>query len=223
MNIHGLTVCVDYADFLQLGIGRWLDGLESLTIVTTPEDLATHQLADVSQLHGTEVRVHETHVFYANGAAFNKGGAMEEARRRTVPPYGWLLLFDADVVPPKGWRETVAEHAEWGCFHGARRVDALTKERFQGDAPGMGYFQLFHTGDAPAQRRPLITSWVHAGNYDNELRDQWAPAQRRVLPLTLEHHGPRDNWFGRGQAAAFEAMQAERRARGGSWAHERLP
>ena len=34
MRIHGLTVCVDYAEFLAVGIRRWMSGLASLTVVT---------------------------------------------------------------------------------------------------------------------------------------------------------------------------------------------
>ncbi len=46
MDIHGLTVCVNYADLLKQGLSRWLNGLSSMTVITDGEDIATRQLVE---------------------------------------------------------------------------------------------------------------------------------------------------------------------------------
>lgn len=52
MRIHGLTVCVDYADLFAIGIERLMSGLASLTVVTRHGDEET---ADLAMLHGAAV------------------------------------------------------------------------------------------------------------------------------------------------------------------------
>lgn len=228
MIIHGLTVCVDYAAELAHGIGRWRAGLASLTVVTTLEDTATLALAG-----GAHARVHATDAFYREGAAFNKGRAIEEARR-TMHWSNWVLFFDADVVPPADWYQRLGALVP-GRLYGCDRfqatpddIDDRGQPKCAFDVPGVGYCQLFHITDSAVQTapgEPLIDEcWQHAGNYDNRFMDRWrrrgAPVVR--LPFRLAHLGERENWFGRGHRAQFEAMQAERLRRGGRWDHETI-
>lgn len=232
MRIHGLTVCVDYADFLTAGIARWMSGLASLTIVVAPGDGHTPALAT---RHGANV--FETSLFYADGAAFNKGRAMEAARlwaedMVTHREPGWRLFFDSDVVPPEGWHQLAANFCQPGALYGCLRYDATPdamldtgQPKCAHDVPGVGYFQLFHSEDPVVQVAPLLdTHWTHAGNYDNRFMDLWRARgiQVRTVPFRVAHIGERENWFGRGNRAAFDAMKAERAARGGGWAHERI-
>lgn len=230
--IHGLTVCVDYAEELAVGLPRWLAGLASLTVITVHRDRATIDL--VQGLANLVI----TDVFYRDGAAFNKGRALEEARAdlmartsRGDPP--WILLFDADVVPPADWGDRLEGRLEPGTLYGCHRFPASAgalEDRGQphcpGDVPGVGYFQLFHQWDPVVVGvEPLIdVHWIHAGNYDNRLMDRWRLAKRpiRAVPFRVAHLGPRENWFGRGRREDFLAMQAERRKRGGRWDHERI-
>lgn len=223
MKVHGLTVCVDYADYLSVGIERLMSGLESLTVVTTPDDTETRILAE---RHGA--RVHETDVFYQRGAAFNKGAAMEEARME-MPWEDWALFVDSDIVPPVNWLlACVAANPAPGNLYSAWRhqcdnADDLNvySHRIRGDGVGVGYWQLFHTSDRALESLPIVeTHWSHAGNYDNGFMHRWPRAHRHILPIRLQHLGQRDNWFGRGQQHAFDAMQAERKRRGGRWDHE---
>jgi hypothetical protein len=228
--IHGLTVSVGYAADLAVGIARWMTGLASLTVVTTPTDTDTQALAAA---HGA--RVVTTDLFTADGAAFNKGRALEYARQ-SLPWTDWVLLFDADTVPPADWHaRLVAASLQPGTLYGTQRFDAtgadVTDRGQPGlphDVPGVGFFQLFHVTDPAVQvapGEPLIDChWIHGGNYDNRLMDRWRSRGVRIrpVPFRVAHLGPRDNWFGRGNREAFEAMQAERRRRGGRWDHERI-
>jgi hypothetical protein len=220
MRIHALTVSVNYADFLALGLERWKAGLASWTIVTDFADDATRQLA---LTHG--LAVFTTDVFYEHGAAFNKGAAMEQARQ-LLPREDWWLFTDADVVPEIGWWSVIeVVEPKPGNLYGCWRLDAPDATHIDDvglpivcdDRVGYGYFQLFHTSDPRAQRRPLLdTHWMHAGNYDSTFLLRWEHAE--ALPLKLWHiGGVSHNWFGRDRSEEFRAMERERMRRGGGW------
>ena len=226
--VHGLTVCVDYAEFLAVSLDRWVATLETLTVVTSYTDTDTVALV----ANRPSVTLHQTDLFYQDGAVFNKGRAMEAARE-LMPWSDWILFFDADIVPPLDWLTRSAPVLQPGVLYGVHRFAAVGGETddhrqpsLPHDTPGVGYFQLFHSSD-PAVRdaKPLIdTHWRHAGNYDNRLLDRWRKHGRAVrpLPFRVAHIGERDNWCGRGNRAGFEALQAERKRRGGRWDHEHI-
>lgn len=236
-RIHGLTVCVDYAAELAIGLPRWWAGLASLTVITVHRDSDTIDLIRRRAGGGPVADLVLTDVFYRDGAAFNKGRALEEARaellaRTDVDP-GWLLLFDADIVPPVDWAARLEGCLAPGTLYGCRRFEATPdaledhgQPSIPCDVPGVGYFQLFHTADPIVVGADVLieVDWIHAGNYDNRLMDRWRRAQRpiRAVPFRVAHLGPRENWYGRGHRAEFLAMQAERKRRGGRWDHERI-
>jgi len=226
MKINALTVCVNYADLLALSLSRWASSLASLTIVTDTRDTATASLA---REHG--VGLLQTDVFYEQGASFNKGAALEQARQQ-MPWSDWILFFDADIVPEPEWFAKVNGcMCQPGSLYSARRrecIDPADRDKpslpvILGDGVGVGYFQLFHSTDPKVQETPLLdTTFKHAGVYDSLFMHRWHGSNRHLLPIVLTHLGPRDNWFGRGNVAAFDAMQAERKRRGGSYEHERI-
>lgn len=228
MRIHALTTCVNYDDHLWETIERWLDGCSSITVVTSLADDATRRVAGWS---GGRVRVHSTDLFYAGGAAFNKGAAMEEARR-SMPWEEWILFFDVDCLPPADWIDVVRREARSpDRLYGARRRqwtpgDPKRSEALPlitTDGVGVGFFQLFHSSDPAAAGRPLLeTYWPHAGNYDNGFLRRWPRDQRTLLPLDLIHLEQPGQWCGRGRDEAMMAMLAERERRGGEWKHERM-
>jgi len=222
MKINGLVCCVDYWQWLTPNLGRWFEGLDSLTIVTSTEQT-------LPELQG--ITLVRTDLFYKDGAVFNKGRAMEYARR-IMPWTDWILFFDADVIPEKGWKAKIeAQNPQPGSLYGCWRLDARCVsdvdnpglQRFPTDAPGVGYFQLFHSTD-PVVNGPLpliATNFVHGGNYDNIFMDRWRNSARpiRSLDLRLVHVGERDNWFGIGHREMFAAMQ-KARSRGQNWRNE---
>lgn len=142
--IHALTVCVHYAHLLRHGLDRWLapPQVASLTVVTAPGDYETLALCC-----RPKVRTHVTDAFYRDGAMFDKGGAMEEARRAAFPVQEessgyasaeeasqplirpkpcpcWYLIFDADILPPRDWCDQVKAAVPApapGVLHGAAR------------------------------------------------------------------------------------------------------
>ncbi len=237
MRIHALTVCVNYAAELAVSIDRWRPGLASWTVVTDHDDQHTAELCKAY-----DVTCCKTDAFYRFDAVFNKGAALEETRRFIWPDIDgdWLLLLDADVVPPEGWGESLKDAScKPGHLYGARRyqlpptfnadVDMTLrpKQRIDGDGPAVGFFQLFHTTDPVVQMKlirdgELIeTCWRHAGVYDSHLMHLWTPRNVQRLPLALGHLGERDNWWGKGNRLDFNRMMVERARRGG-YDHERV-
>lgn len=255
MNIHALTVCVDYWDFLEITFGSVMRHLMSWTIVTKPG-----QREQIPRMILNHPLVHlvETEVFTARGATFNKGAAMEEGRR-TMLARGlwedWILFIDADIMPVMNsfaWAEIAEDRGKltrdtlygaWryqGTITEVSEIDQLAdgmgrfkvsfdpeRDRIKGDGVAVGYFQMFHSSDRAVRTRPgedlLETHWLHAGNYDNGFMARWPRQRRKILEgVTLVHLGERDNWWGRGEKEKFDAMQAERKRRGGRWDHERI-
>ncbi len=235
MRIHGLTVCVDYADELRLSLPRWAAALDSVTVVTSPADQATARLCESQH---RRVWCYKTPVFYENGAHFNKGAAIQEAvLAHGFPWRDWLLLFDADIIPPADLRERIdAAAPQAGILHGCPRHQAPDAAVWDTDPqrwPAMndreipGYFMLFHTADPAIDRASLVnTTYIHAGNYDSELQNRWgigASMERKAwLPIPLLHIGrPGVNWCGVGNEQAVLELRRQRRE-GRHWTQETI-
>lgn len=222
-RIHGLTVCVDYAHLFQFSGQQWMRGLASLMVVTTPHDLKTHAtlrlLEQTPAARDCQLRVFCTDAFTRDGAAFNKGLAMEEARA-VMPWEDWILFFDVDIIPDVNWADSLPE-LQMGYLYGAWRYQfdqytSLTNlDRVDDDCVGYGYFQLFHSKDPKVQKKPLLdTHWRHAGNYDSNFLLSFR-SMVQELPLNLYHIGPQhENWFGVGRKDEFTRMQAARNGLG---------
>lgn len=232
MKINGLVVCVNYSDYLEIGLNRWYNYLDSLTVVTNRTDENTFRL--IQRYPG--VNLFSTNAFYEGGAVFNKGRAMENARH-IMPWKDWILFFDADVVPEIGWFQKIP-HSQDDCLldkcklYGADRYQASSSIPIDDDAFDHldripdgpcdgGYFHLFHSS-IKAQDEPLLeTCWPHAGVYDSMFRMRFLPKDQVVLPIRLSHMGPRENWCGRGNDEAMKKLLSERQRLGGYY-HERM-
>ena len=217
MKIIGITTCVGYADLLSQSLSRWKHGLDKLIVCTSPKDDATQRLC----VH-RGVAPCITDEFYRHGAAFNKSGAMDEALRfADLIGRDWVLFFDADIVPPKDWREKIERwELQPGKLYGASRID--DKGLSIPDGELAGFFQLWHMTDPVAQDRPLLGNWHNASGYDSAFVGRWPQERRVILDLTVTHLGdPGQNWCGVANAAGMQAMLEERGRRGG-WKHERI-
>jgi len=214
VKVAAIVVSVDYAAELARSIDRWVAGLEQLVVVTAPRDEATIALAERSG-----ARLHQTDVFWADGAYFAKGAAIAEAWP-LFPPDGWRLLIDADVIPPENWMEVIeSARPRVGTLHGARRRHEDGRPIRDGELAG--FFQLWHAHD-PRGREPVGRHWTHAGCYDSDFMLRWPHTQQRLLPLELVHLGePGRNWCGRGNEDAMRAIR-ERRKRGKHWRTETI-
>ena len=217
MRIHGLVVCVDYAAELAQSLPMWMHGLDSVVVVTTSKDKATVEACDRWSALPRAI-VYQTDIFYASGASFNKGAAITEAvEAGLLNTDDWVLLFDADVVPPADWKSIVQR--VWlteGHLYGAFRQDE--KGKMIADNLPAGFFMLFHGKDSQARVKPFYdTHWLHAGAGDTFFMERWPQISRHCLPLFLKHLGePNKNWDGRNNPAKRSTAQiyAERSVKG---------
>lgn len=223
MNIRGITVSVNYSDLLSVGLDRWDAGLDDILVVTSTSDYRTIKLC--TEEH---VPCFQTDIFYANGAKFNKGAGLSEAILKTGWRTGadWLLVFDADIVPPENWRQIVeSKSLTPGTLYGAWRYELPENTPLDQCNPAkgpkihqswvIGFFSLFQASDwhLPPIDQPLFeTYWTHAGNFDTSFSWKWArPAEQRFLDLHMVHLGvQRQNWLGRGTGAELSRMLGQR-------------
>jgi len=214
MHVTGIVTSVDYGQFLGRGLAAWAAGLDDLVVVTSPGDLETQRLC-----RHYSVRCLVTGAFAADGALFNKAKAIDEALLG-VSSGGWVLLFDADMVPPADWRKQVERsHVRMGCLYGANRYLEDGRELIGELA---GFFHLWHLLDHRVTDRPLLGSWHNASGYDSQFVQRWPADKQVVLDLRLLHLGaPGRNWCGVGRDQDMANLHARRQA-GASYLTERL-
>jgi hypothetical protein len=208
--IEGLTVSVNYSYELSLTLPRWKRFCERIIVASSEAD--TDTAAVVAGIPGCDL--FRTDVFYANGATFNKGAALEQARRQ-LRADGWVFVFDADILPPTviPWELMVP-----GNLYGCRRLNQTGQTIREGGLPG--YFWMFHSSD-PVLTEPWFTSWKHAGCYDSEFERRWQREKRICLPFNVSHIGQHgQNWWGKGNIEAMREMERLRREKR-SIEHER--
>lgn len=210
MFIDAFTCCVGpvYASYLEQSLPVWMDTLDSLTVVTRPDDGDT---IAACKKH-PRVRIVTSTLFYAYGADFNKGAALCQAYA-AMDPVDVVLHFDSDIMPDRDWRKAAEREFKEGCIHGAIRYDE-NRKRIVDDGPWpYGYFQLWHSSDKVAQHWPIFEPWrKSAGGYDLEFLLKWPKPRWRKLSFEVLHFGEvRRNWFGVGlepdaQAESFRKM-----------------
>jgi glycosyltransferase involved in cell wall biosynthesis len=101
VRIEAVTVCVDYADFLEVTLSSILAAVDELVVVTTAEDHRTRKLCIA---HG--VRSILSTAMYADGRKFSLGAAINSGLR-FLKLDDWALVIDADIVLPRNTRETL--------------------------------------------------------------------------------------------------------------------
>lgn len=206
--------CVNYADYLAHTLPLTVRAFRNVTVITTACDRASIRLA---RRHGAQVWT--TDCWFANGAAFNKAGALNEWLASLVP--GWTLVVDADIALPEGFQLDVAR-LESSCLYSIpRRVcqtewDWVGPESTRPEYPLIippvrdgrvwrrptanpaalsGYFQLWDRANAPELFFPGSPD---ASNYDVEFALQFPDERRFFLAGEVVHVGPvRQNWTGR--------------------------
>lgn len=150
--ILGVMVSWNYHGELAIVLPRAMEVLDRLFVVTDVDDTQTQNMVRTA---GAELIL--TQNFRRNGAAFNKGEAVHIAQKRAhdLAPFGWVLVFDSDIVLPRSLRETVLEEAvDELAIYGMERMDFSTPEAYAAHEPdGMyrhrcaGYFQLYKRKD----------------------------------------------------------------------------
>lgn len=194
MKISALTTCVGpkYQAYLKTSMPVWSDTCDEIIVATGFEPY--FQVP-------SNVSFHQTDLFTAHGASFNKGAALSAAFALLKDPE-WILNFDADILPPADWRKIAEPNLSVGKLHGcSHRYRENGTQIPDADYPNIwGFFHLWHVDDPHSWRRPVYTvDCGHAGNYDHTFMMQWPPEERVDLwpELKVVHQGePRQQWFG---------------------------
>lgn len=221
MRIDGITCCVGEKYALQLtrSLQRWLETLDSLTIVTAPGDSSIQLVTDLLKTMPApdsrpysppccELKIITTNVFYEHGAKFNKAAALCEAYQLSNPT-DWVLHFDSDIIPPEYWRWLAEKRIGKGNLYGAFRYNEEGRRLDEFPLFPYGYFHLWHVDDPCAWRWPIFETWhPHAGNYDSEFAMQWPSARRgHDLGFSVLHQGePRQSWFGPNDSESMQGL-----------------
>lgn len=194
MTIVLITASLDYADYLTFALRAASMVVDRGYVVTDHDDASigvADELKAVPLVYGG---------WRANGAKFNKAGAVRHAQQIAYAEYpdAWYLLLDADCILQVGAREIIEQHAtDDSCLYGARRVEFPDIESLQAGRPNgvyssqfAGFFQLY-------RRHVLYPEWSYSAEAcDHAFAQQFAAS--RVLPLTVGHCGQaRVNWEGR--------------------------
>lgn len=204
LKIQGLSVSVNYADFLECiapnirHFDRWL-------VVTDEKDTRT---IDVCKRWGLDVLISQR--LYENDAAFHKAAALNEGLE-ALDQDAWVAVMDSDILLPSDFRERLeAQNLDPACLYGlgGRRI-CQTVHEFRAVAARepwvdnlifssfvIGYFNLFHQRQS-RNRYPEHGS-DDASTYDVLFSDSFPVGSRRCLPFVCLHAGVASlNWRGR--------------------------
>lgn len=225
MFIAGVTVCIDYDDFLAETLPRNLDFFDTLIVVTSEEDDATQSL--VRRLNkGDGVSVITTDRNKLQGAEFNKGAAINEGLQFAKLGTEWLVHLDADVILPPGLRERLEQtKLDPSCIYGIHRRmcesykdwkqaqdwqlmlkenDPIPTSQFplegkrRNGNPPPGFFQMWHS----SANRYYPEQYSTATTSDLEFGKLWHPNNRIFLDeycihLATTPQARWTNWRGR--------------------------
>ena len=199
--MNAITICVGYDDFLRHTLPRMQSHFESVTVVTSLDDNRT-----ISVGGACHANVRRTDAFYAAGAVFNKGAALDEALRGING--GWVCVLDADIYLPSTMDlAVISRGALYSPFRRLmERPGTIPPDDQWGKLdPGpeytnneyAGYFHLFHLDDIGPPPWYEENIWRTAQGCDSMFTNRWRFPKLR-LPFEVLHLGtPVVNWKGR--------------------------
>lgn len=211
--IEGVTVCVNYADFLDEALHKNLHHFNEFVVVTHFDDRHTKAVCD---RHGVQCIV--TDVMLERGDEFNKGLAINLGLAH-LRHNGWLCHLDSDIVLPDNFRNVLHKSGlNDGCIYGADRMNVVGFDEWErvrnspesarqfhhrclvnpttklevgarllhnefGYCP-IGYFQLWHS----RQQKRYPINQGSAEHTDVLFSVQWPREHRRLLPTFYVYH-----------------------------------
>jgi hypothetical protein len=238
---RAIVICVDFADLLQITLPRNAAHFTNVLVVSSPDDEAT--AAVVKSV--PNATLFTTDAFYKDGAAFNKGLAMEVGLDH-LGRQGWIAILDSDILLPRS--ADFSSLPQGYLFSAHRRILADTtayresldwgKLPLAPDRELAGYLQVFHAADPVLKKLPWYgTDWIHAGGCDSEFQRRWPISRKFRFAWEVLHLGlPGENWCGRVTQHTDASRPAEAETRTarlkeiintrkatGSFSHEKQP
>ena len=152
-KLEGITVSVDYGDFLQECLPYNKKHFDYYIVITSPKDQHTQEIC---KKEGVDCLV--TDAFYYGGTPFNKGLALSLGLQR-LKHNEWVIIHDGDTCLPFDLRDKLKlekynKELMYGCSRKfiptyKKWLECLkNKENFEKyeSIPGfgVGFYQLFH-------------------------------------------------------------------------------
>lgn len=106
--MKAITTCVGYDDYLSISLPKNRSYFTDYYVITSPEDIATQKICSNYDVH-----LIKTAAFTVEGAAFNKGKAINVALNEIQT--GWVCHLDADIVIQNSFPENLAKDTIYGC------------------------------------------------------------------------------------------------------------
>lgn len=200
--MNGITVCVDYWDFLAISLPRTRKHFDRYLIITTESDRYTREIA-----RQFDCEVLLTDAFYKGGASFNKYLPLEMGLD-ILGREGWIAIIDADIIWPS---HVPSYEMDPDCLYVPNRrywetpQQGIPLEESWSRLPGKpweefaGYSQIFHASSPCLGPPPWHeTNWRHAGGGDSFFQLKWPPHKKIRPPFEVLHLGEETrNWCGR--------------------------
>jgi len=201
-RIIAITVSTNYSDILPYTLANNLRYFDHWYIVTSSQDLLTHQCIreqnsekitvlnwEFQNQEPDPVRPGEFTVRH-----FDKGGAIRHAQQQAYQqwPDHWYLVMDTDILIRSG-RDLITQHLCPDYIYGpAARLDYASYQDYeQGQIHRnyfvqgpeiIGFFQLYH--------RPRLYQPSRDSNWcDVEFTRLWQEGDRKILAMTVDHLG----------------------------------
>lgn len=194
-KVDGITVCVNYADYLKYSIGN-AKLFNSFTVITVEQDKDT---IDLCEKNGVKYVFSER--LLENGG-FHKGKAINDGLAQ-INPKTYVCHVDADIIlPPE-----IGPYLEKAAFcnsciyglYGRYNIETplefaelmnrgeISKDEVETEFRHAGYFQLWYIG----LRRFYPEQSNSAGLDDIMFLDQFQGANRKHMDFFCLHLGPK--------------------------------
>ena len=208
MFLEGLTICVNFHDYLVRTLPKNKKHFDNFIVVTTPED---HRTQKICALQNVPVKLS-----FRKGPKFNKGALINDGLS-VMGKTSWIIHVDADVLLPETLRSELEKcHLDQDTFYGARLLIATNPQDLSKTelihsyrCIGIGAFQLWHAQSKYLKNQKTWYSekYDHAGRSDRKFYRLWNKQEPTELEgihpihlgeLRLEKFGGHgEDWSGR--------------------------
>jgi hypothetical protein len=169
-RIEALTVCVNYADFLEVTIRRLRNAVDDLVVVTEPDDMRTRHVAKQAG-----VRTCITTAMYDADRKFSLGAAIN-AGLKSLKQDAWVLVVDADIMLPANTRDIIGYVPLLPSgIHGIDRVHCRGRaawDKFATTTRPVREWNVSYLRDFPVGSRITVPTRI-TGDGDGTLGVKW--------------------------------------------------